>query len=455
MLLFKRILSKYNQSSDDITTKRNSRLLFSIVTSVLAKFISIGSALITIPITLNYLGVESFGVWMVISGMVGFIGFTDLGIGMGLQNALSKAYGQNDRVSPKFYIANTYALISVLVVLFVLLLLLIFSVLPVEKLFKIENENLLLDAVTALKYTMIAFLLGMPIALIQRVLAGLQKTYIANNVLLAGSVLSLVSILSAVHFDLGLVGLAVLFVLSPTVTLLIYSLYFFHKNKELKPKFNNISKGYFKPIVSAGAWTVFVQIIYTVKMNVPIMIISSSLGLLAVSEYSVTQKLTGLAATMIGMALQPLWVVYGEAYHRGDKKWVEATLKKSLKLVLLLTVSAAIAFQVLGQPLITFWLGGDVIPSQMLILGFSLWMIASSINICFAMLLNGTSNFKNQGIFSFVFVGMSLALMTTLAGTINLVGMVFIMFLIAEFACIPMYYFESKRVIKEMNYEIK
>jgi O-antigen/teichoic acid export membrane protein len=249
-----KILSQFKESNGDHASQRNGRLLLSIATSVLAKFVAIGSTLITIPVTLNYLGAESFGVWMVISGVVGFMNFSDLGIGMGLQNALSKPFGKDDHISPKHYIVNAYFIVTALASILALLLIAIFSIIPIENLFEISDKNLLADAVTALKYSVLAFLLGMPIALIQRILGGLQKTYVANNVMLVGSVLSLLAIISAVYFDLGLVGLSVLFVLSPTITLLLYSLYFFYKNAEFRPMLRNLSKSYVAPIVSAGAW---------------------------------------------------------------------------------------------------------------------------------------------------------------------------------------------------------
>jgi O-antigen/teichoic acid export membrane protein len=445
-----KILSHFKQSNGDHASQRNGRLLLSIATSVLAKFVAIGSTLITIPVTLNYLGAESFGVWMVISGVVGFMSFTDLGIGMGLQNALSKAFGKDDHISPKHYIINTYLIVTVLASSLALLFIAIFSILPIENLFKIDDKNLLTNAVIALKYSVLAFLLGMPIALIQRILGGLQKTYVANNVMLVGSVLSLLAIISAVYFDLGLVGLSVLFVLSPIITLLLYSVYFFYINPEFRPVLRNLSKSYVAPIVSAGAWTVLVQIIYTAKMNIPTMIISASLGLLAVAEYSVAQKLTGLAASMIGMALQPLWVVYGEAYHRGDKAWIENTLKKSIKFVLLLTVLAAIAFQFVGQPLIALWLDGEILPSRILIGCFSLWMIASTVNVSLSMLMNGTGNFKNQAKVSVIFVSISLLLVYLLSPIYGVISVILLMFLVSELFVIPFYIFECKRIINSI-----
>lgn len=449
--MISKFLEKLRQG-DKKTIQRNRRLLLSMLTTILAKFIAIGSTLITIPLTLNYLGSELFGVWMVISGVIGFMAFSDLGIGMGLQNALSKAYGQEDLASPKHYVANSYLMVVGLATGLAILLVGIFAVIPVEGLFRIDDETALTDAVLALKFSLLAFALGMPVTLIQRVLGGMQKTYIANNVMLVGSLISLLAILAAVKFDMGLAGLAVMFILSPTLTLLVYSVYFFYKNKIYRPSLSNVSSHYLKPVVSAGVWTVFVQIIYTAKMNVPTMIISASLGLIAVAEYSVVQKLIGLAASMIGMALQPLWVVYGEAYYRGDKEWVVGTLKKSIKLVLLLSILAAIAFQLIGQSLILFWVGGEVLPSSMLILGFSLWMIASNVNICFAMLLNGTGSFKNQAIYSFFCVGLMLIINKIFAVDLGVTGVVFVMFLIAELTRIPLFFVESMRVIRRISH---
>ncbi|MHA2939515.1 lipopolysaccharide biosynthesis protein [Vibrio sp. RC27] len=446
-----KLISKLSNSRDTHIRTRNFRLLISIGTSVLAKFISIGSTLITTPLTLGYLGAEGFAVWMVISGFVAFLGFSDLGIGMGLQNALSKCCGREDKDSPKYYISNAYLLISGLAFCVAVLSYLVFSFLQVEMLFKIEDQKFLQIAVITLQYSIYAFLINMPIALVLRVLGGIQKTYIANNVNVVGSIASLLSIFLSVHFDLGLTGLTVLFIVSPSLIRLLYGIYFYSKNEDLRPRFVKPSKVYLSPLMSAGAWTVMVQLIYSVKMNIPTMIISSTLGMVAVAEYTVAQKLIGLAASMIGMALQPLWVVYGEAFHRGDKLWVQSTLKKSIKLVVLLSVIAAVAFQFVGEFLITFWLGGQLIPSQMLILGFSLWMIASNINICYAMLLNGTGHFKNQAVFSFICVGAMVIINKAYVLELGTVGVIFTTFIIAELIRIPFFHIQSIKMIRKIS----
>ena len=50
-------------------SKRDSLLIFSMATGIMTKIFTVGTALITIPVTLEYLGPESFGLWMLIKNI--------------------------------------------------------------------------------------------------------------------------------------------------------------------------------------------------------------------------------------------------------------------------------------------------------------------------------------------------------------------------------------------------
>jgi O-antigen/teichoic acid export membrane protein len=202
--------------------------------------------------------------------------------------------------------------------------------------------------------------------------------------------------------------------------------------------------------MKGGLWTVLVQFIFSAKINIPTVIISSTIGVIAVSEYSIAQKLVGVGMMVINVALQPLWTVYGEAYYSGDRKWVEKTLYLSIKIVFIITILLSIFNYFFGQNLIALWLGGEIIPSSLLILMFSLWMIATSINVCFAMLLNGTGNFKNQALISIVLVSIALAISYISCGKYESVGVVFAMFFISELLRIPFFFMEAKKVISKI-----
>jgi O-antigen/teichoic acid export membrane protein len=46
---------------------------------------------ISVPLTLTYLGSERYGMWMAISSIVALLAFADFGLGNGLVNAIAVA----------------------------------------------------------------------------------------------------------------------------------------------------------------------------------------------------------------------------------------------------------------------------------------------------------------------------------------------------------------------------
>lgn len=434
--------SKKNDSN-----RRNYRLLLSVFTSLLAKFVGIGATLITMPLTLNYLGTEKFGVWMVVSGVLGFITFSDFGIGMGLQNALSKSIGQDETTLQKHYISNAYFFLLFLSCSLMLFIFLFFLYYNIGGIFKLNGSDFN-ESANSLKYSIIVFLAGMPITLIQRILHGIQKSYLASNVLMIGSVFSLLSIIASVFFDLGLILLCVLYTMSPILAQLLFSIFFFFKYPDYFPRSKNISIEHLKPIMKTGIWTLLAQIIYSTKVNGPVIIVSATLGMVAVAEFSVVQKLIALVSAVLTMGLQPLWAVYGEAYHSNDRKWIEMALKRSIKSTIVITVLAALFFVVFGPFLIREWLGNEISVSRTIIFYFSLWMIFSSINVALTMLMNGTNNFKFQAKVSFFFVSVTLSILYFLTPFYGLAFVVIIIFLFSELIITPFYIYECRRIIK-------
>src|ERR1035441_8948081 len=66
--------------------ERQRRAFLSTMAAFAAKGIAIVTQLVTVPMTLNYLGAERFGLWMAISSVVSMLAFADLGVGNGLLN---------------------------------------------------------------------------------------------------------------------------------------------------------------------------------------------------------------------------------------------------------------------------------------------------------------------------------------------------------------------------------
>src|SRR5712691_3970853 len=88
---------------------RGGRAKLAISASVTSRIISTGISLVILPITVRYLGNEGYGLMTTIASVVGWLQFTNMGIGLGLQNALTvetakaNATGQRELVSTAIF----------------------------------------------------------------------------------------------------------------------------------------------------------------------------------------------------------------------------------------------------------------------------------------------------------------------------------------------------------------
>ncbi len=82
----------YNKYFDSAKRQnfRNRRILYSSLSSLLAKFIAIFVSLYSVPLTYNYLSPDRFGVMMTIVSVVSSLSFADFGIGFSLQHRWSE-----------------------------------------------------------------------------------------------------------------------------------------------------------------------------------------------------------------------------------------------------------------------------------------------------------------------------------------------------------------------------
>ena len=74
----------------------------------LAKCLSFASILISVPLTVHYLGVERYGLWMTITSLVVVLSFADLGLGNGLLNAIAVASARSDRRAAQIAVSSAF-----------------------------------------------------------------------------------------------------------------------------------------------------------------------------------------------------------------------------------------------------------------------------------------------------------------------------------------------------------
>ena len=77
-----------------------------------ARLVNVATALISVPLTIRYLGGERYGLWMTISSATTMLTFVDLGLGNGLLNVIADASGRGDRAAAKTAVSSSVFLLG-------------------------------------------------------------------------------------------------------------------------------------------------------------------------------------------------------------------------------------------------------------------------------------------------------------------------------------------------------
>src|SRR5262249_31721647 len=102
-------LTPFETSTDaGISKERYRRIALTTVTSVAAKGIALVTTLISVPLTVDLLGPEKFGLWMTISSLITVLGFADFGMGNGLLTAICAAHGRDDTQAARRYVSSAF-----------------------------------------------------------------------------------------------------------------------------------------------------------------------------------------------------------------------------------------------------------------------------------------------------------------------------------------------------------
>src|ERR1044072_9256718 len=113
-------LAASRSAPTDERERRSRSIVRGTAAALVARAIGSLAGIITVPLTVRYLGPERYGVWMTISSVLVFLGFGAFGIASSLTHAVGRQFGKNDRESARRYVTPTLIALSVVASLFVI-----------------------------------------------------------------------------------------------------------------------------------------------------------------------------------------------------------------------------------------------------------------------------------------------------------------------------------------------
>lgn len=383
---------------------RYRRVAWSAVTSGAARVIAVGTGLVTVPLTLQYLGAERFGLWMTIVAATLILQFADFGIGNGLLNKLAEANGCDDRRYMRILVGSGMAALSGIALIIVVAFILATRIVSWSTVFNARTPVSISESTPSVAVLIVVSALNMALSPILRVNMALQEDYINGLWQVIGNVVGLVALIVAIQIGAGLPVLLTCYMLGPIVSTVANGfLLFFYRHPWIRPTLADIRWADAWKISKLGFWFLVTQVATSLNSVIPTLVISNILGLEYVAVFSIALRLASIALIMQYAILTPLWPAYAEAAKRGDWAWVVKTVKRSILLSASIGTVMSFIMIGLGPTIIRAWVGTNAVPPEGVLLGLAAWVISSSINGPLAMLLNGLGQIKTQALAGVVF----------------------------------------------------
>lgn len=395
--------------------KRSLTIKKNVFGSFFIKGFDILISLLLVPISLNYLGQERYGVWLTINSTIIWLNLSDAGLGNGLRNKYTEAIALGNKRLAKEYVSNAYAILSIIVLGLIILFLIINNFIYWESVLNITTD-IHTDLSLLVLIVFIAFSLRLVSNLISVLLIASHKPAISDLIVLSGRVLTFIFIIVLVSSGkISLVWLGAIFSFTPVVGLIAASLFFFnHELKNFRPSIKEVNFKLSRSLFGLGLNFFIVQISAVVLFMTDNIIIAQIFGPAEVTPYQIANKYFSVVLVLFMIILSPFWSAFTEADAKNDVIWIKNVINRLLKIwggFALLTIFMLI----LSNYIYRIWVGIGIKIDFYLSLFWALFIILQTMNLIFANYLNGLGKIYIQRIVAVITIIINIPLSIFLA----------------------------------------
>lgn len=417
-------LRPFDVSTEKGRSDERYRLAFlSMATNLLSRSVAMLVMVLTVSLTIPYLGAERFGVWMTVASFVGMLSFLDLGVGNALTNKVSQVASKKNTEELRRTISGGLGFLFVLGCSIGVLLLGVANVLPWTKVIKVKSSIVSGEILDVLVVFCVIFGLSLFVNGIQRVFAGLQRSYEAHLVSLLGSCLSILALWFAAKQEAAIPYLLLATFGVQTLVNLILLVILANRNLFTVKRIMDYIRLESSHLMRVGGLFLILQIGIMVGWGADSLIVASALGAAKVAEFAIIQRLFQLVTQPMNVMNAPLWGAYADAHSKGDKKFIQKTLKRSLMFTGIFSFIGVAIILLVGKRLVEIWTGSVLEVSLVLLLAYGVWAIFDAFGNALGVFLNGCSVMKPQIFTTVIFALCSLPIKYIMASVYGIPSM--------------------------------
>ncbi len=377
---------------------------------------------ISVPLLIDYMGTEIYGIWVLGFSLVSYLMLSNFGIPVSATALMAKTL--SERVKKRIFF-NSFVLLLLVSFLFGLLIYILDSIYGdwVKVLGNIKDEHLNI-ANSILMMMLIGFLIRLPFQLAFSAFSAYQKLFWSKAyetlIIVVNFCVLIVSIILKIDIQI-FVFLTVFINLVINVMAFIHAKYSFF---EIKTKENTVfSKKYMKIISNHSLSFFYIGIAATIVWTTDNIVIAHMFTMTDVAIYSVAFKLFTTAFLVFTTISGVMFPLYGKYY--AERNWNKINEIYNLNLSILPAISVLIWIGgiLFSHEIILIWTGEEELYGGLLLMvalggyGFVLSIVNTHAN-----LLSGLNLVKNTVKIGWLEAGVNLILSIILANYFGLAG---------------------------------
>ncbi|GEO11234.1 lipopolysaccharide biosynthesis protein [Segetibacter aerophilus] len=378
---------------------KNARSLLirkNIIFSILIKGGSVLITLLLLPLTINYINPQQYGIWLTISGIVYWINIFDVGLGNGLKNEIGYALAVKDESKIKAYVSTAYALLFIIASALFIILSFICSFFNWNKILNIsDNIDYSIYKITVL--VLAFFCLQFFLQLINAVLSATQQVFKSSIILLWGQIIAITAIY-ILTLTVPPKLIILVFVLSgaPTLALTIASVYLYYTElKRFAPSVRLINFKYSKNLLNIGSSFFLIQLGAMALIHANNFIIARILGPQAVTIYNIPFRFFSILSMSFAIIMMPYWSAFTDAFASNDLNWIKESIKK-IRLVWLFLSLTGILIYFFSNRIYKIWINDSIKVPASLSFSMLVYMIVYMWHTLHVYFLNGIGKIRLQ-----------------------------------------------------------
>lgn len=389
--IFLRILNKVG-----VKSVRTKKITKHIGWSFLYKGGSIICNFLLVPLTINYLNTENYGIWLTLSSFIMWFSVFDIGLGNGLRNKFAEAKSLSNFHDAQAFVSTAYYTIGAISLGLSIIFLAVNQFVDWTNVF---NTSISLKQDLALLMPIIFgfFCLQLVVKLIVTVYQADQHHSIDGKVQFYGQVLSLIIIYLLTKTDQSsLLLFGIIFSALPVLILLGFNfLAFNYEYKDFKPKYSLCKKEYLKEITGLGFSFFVVQIAALVLFSTDNFIITNLFSPEEVVPYNIAFKYFSILTMVFTLIVTPYWSSFTEAFAKKDFDWIKKSVANIQKLWFLVPVGLLLML-LLADWFYLIWVGDKVIVPMHLSFAMAFFVAIMTFNMIYVFFINGVGKIRLQ-----------------------------------------------------------